>query len=429
MAEPRAAKRVLLIAFHYPPIVGSSGVHRALRFSQYLREFGWEPAVLTAHPRAYGRVGMDLMGDIPPGLPVARAFAVDTSRHLRIGGSYPLWLALPDQWSSWCVGAVPAGMRLIRRFRPQLLWSTYPIATAHAIGLVLHRLTKLPWIADFRDSMTEDGYPTPPTKWRVYRWIEGATVRRAARSVFTAPGTLRMYAGRYPEVSRDHWGLIPNGYDEESFASLNPAPAGGRGGKRLVLVHSGILYPSERDPRPFFRALATMRQAGLIGPESLQVVLRASGHDAYHRRLIEEHRLQDLVILGPPLGYREALAEMLGADGLLLFQASNCNHQIPAKLYEYLRAGRPILALTDPVGDTAEALRQLGIDTIAPLDVEERVRGGLVEFLARIRAGTAPIPDPRAVAQHSRRARTAELAALFDGVLGGDAPRDSGARG
>ncbi|MHB8847456.1 MAG: glycosyltransferase, partial [Burkholderiales bacterium] len=81
------------------------------------------------------------------------------------------------------------------------------------------------------------------------------------------------------------------------------------------------------------------------------------------------------------------LTEMLTTDGLLILQASNCNHQIPAKLYEYMRAGRPILALTDPVGDTAKLLQEAGIHTIAPLDDVEAIQEKLLDFLTAVQQG------------------------------------------
>ncbi|HKQ60618.1 MAG TPA: hypothetical protein VJS92_04985, partial [Candidatus Polarisedimenticolaceae bacterium] len=156
------ARRVLMIAFHYPPYRGSSSVHRTLAFSKYLGGCGWQPVVLSAHPRAYPQTGDEQLAEIPADVPVERAFALDSARQLALGGRYLRLSAVPDRWSSWALGAVPAGLALIRRHRPAALWSTYPIATAHWIAAALARLSGLPWIADLRDSMTEPGYPRDP---------------------------------------------------------------------------------------------------------------------------------------------------------------------------------------------------------------------------------------------------------------------------
>ena len=91
-------KRILMIAYHYPPLRGSSGIQRTLAFSRDLREFGWQPIILSAHPRAYPASGTDQLGDIPSDVPVYRPFALDTSRHLSIRGAYPKAFALPDRW-------------------------------------------------------------------------------------------------------------------------------------------------------------------------------------------------------------------------------------------------------------------------------------------------------------------------------------------
>jgi glycosyltransferase involved in cell wall biosynthesis len=411
-------RRILMIAYHYPPLRGSSGIQRTLSFTRELREHSWQPIVLTANPRAYPSTGSDLVRDIPAEVPIHRAFALDTSRHLALLGKYPKFLALPDRWSSWSLGAIPMGLGLVRRYRPHLLWSTYPIATAHWIGLGLHSLTGIPWIADFRDSMTEPLYPPDATVRGAYVRIEQNTVARAERVVFTAPGTLRMYAERYPHVPRDRWAVIPNGYDEESFRdvereeALRPAAE-----SPLLLVHSGILYPSERDPRAFFAAIAALRREGAISPSTLQIVLRATGFDEEYRPMLREQGIDDVIRLEPAVGYRAALAEMLAADGLLLFQSASCNHQIPAKIYEYLRARRPIFAMTDPGGDTARVLAEAGVDTMAPLDAQPRIAAGLLRFLDAIRRRTAPLPGPDEIRRHSRRARAAELAALLDAAV------------
>ncbi|HQC94973.1 MAG TPA: glycosyltransferase [Aquabacterium sp.] len=407
-----------MIAYHYPPVAGSSGIQRTLKFSAYLRDHGWEPIVLTVDPRAYDRVSDGQMADIPAGLQVERAFALDTSRHLAWRGRYLRPMSIPDRWVSWWPAGVWRGWQLIRQHRPQAMFSTFPIATAHMIGLSLQRLTDVPWIADFRDNMTDSEFPRDPITWRFNRWLEGAVVRRCTRALFTTSGALDMYAQRYPDLPASRWSIIENGFDEDNFTDaerdLRRQPLGLPG--QLTLVHSGVLYPEERDPRPFFAALAKLKCEGMVSAGTLRVVLRATGSDAHYRPMLEHSGIADLVELAPPVSYRQALQEMLCADGLLLFQAAMCNHQIPAKLYEYLRASRPVFALTDPAGNTAHALRSAGCHDIVDLASEASIEQGLRTWLRDLRAGRASRVSPQQAAMHSRRARTAELASLLANV-------------
>jgi glycosyltransferase involved in cell wall biosynthesis len=407
-------KKVLMVAYHFPPLAGSSGIQRTLRFAQQLPEFGWEPIVLTADPRAYERTSDDLMRELPAGLRVTRAFALDTARHLSIGGRYPGFLARPDRWMTWRFGAISAGLGLIRQHAPQVVWSTYPIATAHLIGDALSRRTGLPWIADFRDPMAQDGYPADPATWRSFKTIEERAVGAARRSVFTTPGAAREYRRRYPGVA-DRIVVLENGFDEESFAGLEQDAAREplRPGA-VTLLHSGIVYPSERDPTQFLQAIARMVEAGDLRAGELTVRFRAAGHDDLLRALAQRFGIEPFVELMPPIPYREALQEMLRADALLVLQAANCNEQIPAKLYEYVRTGRPIVALTDPAGDTAGVVRAAGLDAIARLDSAADIAALLARFIASVRAGTARLPAADYVAAASRRGRARELAALLD---------------
>lgn len=410
-------KRVLMVAFHFPPLRGSSGIQRTLKFAQYLPALGWQPLVLSAHPRAYANQGPEQLAEIPPQAVVKRAFALDAARHLAWRGRYLGWTAWPDRFASWCLGAIPAGLALVRQYRPQVLWSTHPIASAILIGLVLHKLTRLPWIVDFRDPMTDTNYPRDARLRAIWRWIERQAVRHAALVVCNTPSAVLTYTARYPELPRSRFAMLENGYDEENFRNAGAQAAPRAPGQPFTLIHSGIIYPSERDPVPLLRALGELKAAGAIDAGQLRIVLRATAHDEYVGGLLAEHDIGDLVSLAPHVPYQTALAEMLSADGLLVLQASNCNHQIPAKLYEYLRAGRPILALTDAAGDTAATLRAAGVDTIAPLDDSEGIKRGLLHFLQLARAGRAPLPAPAAVAAASRQARTVELARLLDSVL------------
>ena len=412
-----------MIAFHYPPYQGSSGVLRTWNFSRYLPEHGWSPLIVTAATSAYGPLEDRPGGlQVPPNLSVWRAPAFDTARQLAIRGRYLRWMALPDRWISWYPAAVLRSLQIVRTQRPCLIWSTYPIATAHLVALTVHKLTGLPWVADFRDSMTEEAYPANPTERKLYQAIERRTVERACAVVFTTEGTRRMYTSRYGKSPSERFHVIPNGYGEDSFQraeDLSRAAPRAADGPALRLVHSGVLYPSERDPQPFLAALAMLKTAGQIGAASLQIVLRASGHEPLIRSLIDAAGVADIVKLAGPIPYEQALVEMLTADGLLLFQAANCNHQIPAKLYEYLRAGRPILALTDERGDTAGVLRSSGIDTVADLASAQDIKAKLPPFLAAVRAGSAPIAPRNVAARFARESQAGDLASLFLDASGG----------
>jgi len=203
-------------------------------------------------------------------------------------------------------------------------------------------------------------------------------------------------------------------YDEASFAALEGLAPEPLTPGAITLVHSGIVYPSERDPTCLFQALGRLVSVGKFGQGRLKVRFRASGNDAMLDELVRRYGLQSLVEVLPPIDYRGALAEMLRADGLLILQAANCNEQIPAKLYEYLRAGRPLLALTDPSGDTAAAVRAAGIGAIARLDSPDEIAVALDHFVEAIRQGRAVLPETTAVARLERREQARDLARLLD---------------
>jgi len=404
---------VLMVAYHFPPQTGSSGLLRTLKFSRYLPDFGWQPVVVTAHPRAYESTDPRGEKSLPDNLPVIHAFALDTKKHLSFRGAYPDLLALPDRWVAWVLGGVPAGLLAIRKYRAEILFTTFPICTAVLIGLILHRLTGKPWVVDLRDSMTEDGYPRDPRMRRIWRWIERHAVRCAARVIFTTPSTRRMYLERYPDLPAEKCLVISNGYDEEDFTALSLRQNAPEAENPLRLLHTGTLYPEEPDPRPFFRAVSRLKSEGRIGKDNLQIAFRAPGSENLYRGMLDEMDIADIVQLQPHILYRQSLQECADADALLLFQAANCDHQIPAKAYEYLRVQRPVFALTTQTGDTAALLNETGGATIVDLASADDIYRELPSFLDAIRTGTHPIVDRSRLERYARHNQARDLAACL----------------
>lgn len=416
--------RLLIIAYHFPPCAGSSGLLRSEKFARFLPELGWEPIILSPHVRAYEAIDSGSADRIKA--TVLRAFALDTKKHLSFRDSYFDWMALPDRWVTWAFGAIPLGLRVIRKYKIRVIFSTFPISTAILIGLTLHLLTKVPWVVDLRDSMTEENYPKDARTRRVRRWIERQATLHASLLIFTAGSTRRMYLERYPDLCPDKCVLIANGYDEEDFSSLQfSEPRCMADGRPIKLLHTGLLYPEERDPLPFFRALSRLKREGRITAATLAIVLRGSGSETLFEKAIGDHGIADIVHLQPHIPYRQALQECADSDGLLLFQAGTCDHQIPAKAYEYLRLGKPILALTTHTGDTARLLNDAGGATIAKLADEEDIYASIPTFLGMLRAGAHSRPRPMEVRRYSRRNQAAELARRLNDVLEGERALDA----
>jgi glycosyltransferase involved in cell wall biosynthesis len=403
-----------MVAYHYPPEGGSSGVLRTLKYTMYLPEHGWSPHVLTLREKAYPVQDPTLLAQIPPAVTVHRTAGFDVARRFSFGGLHPGFLTVPDRFASWVPFGVAEGLRVIKRHGVRALYSTSPPPTAHLIGAALKRLTGLPWIADFRDPWIEDGlYPRPgSTRFHVESRLERLVVSSADRITATTPLLAREFLRRHPSLSPERVVSIYNGYDERDFDGWKPeAPDG------FELLHTGLISPDFRDPAPLLTALASLIDSGRLRSEETRLVFLGGGRYLQSRAfgdLVERLRLRGVVDVAPRVSYHESLARLGRASVLVLLQASDDTRTlIPAKGFEYLRAGRPILALTGD-GATAELVRSTRSGLVVePNDVE-----GIARALLELRAAGPP-PEGReggypGIARYERRALAGELARILD---------------
>lgn len=373
-------KRVLMIAYHFPPIQGSSGVHRTVQFARHLPSFGWAPIIVAPHQRAYPAIGDDSWAKLPEEVIVKRSFALDSAKHLAVNGKYLGATAIPDRWVSWWPGGVIECLRLVRKYKPQVIWSTYPIATAHLIGLTVSRLTGIPWVADFRDPMVQEGQPAGRLNRMVHQFLEKAIVRQASRCVFVSRSVQEEFARRYSYKDPKIWQVIENGYDESLFEPYNYLinnPISMFPGKPLRILHSGILYSEGRNPFQFLKAVKSLTEKQQM---HLEVIFRGGGNDGEIGGQVKSLGLERIVKLLPSVSYDEAIKEMIDADVLAIFQGSVFNRQIPAKVYEYIRTQRPILAMTNMQGETAKILREWDGCYLANIESEESIKRSIQDL-------------------------------------------------
>jgi glycosyltransferase involved in cell wall biosynthesis len=405
-------KRVVMLAYAFPPL-GGAGVQRTLKFVKYLPEHGWEPTVVTVRWSAYQMRDPSLVRELSPDLRVLRApelpvtpyLAMALSKlHLERARTFVTW---PDPFQGWLPAAVALTLREVRRNGPDVLYTTSAPYVAHLAGLVVHRLTGIPWVADFRDEWAANPHlhDAPASLGRLTRRAERAI---AARAHVVVVGDYFDIAG----TTAARRTTITNGVDPDDLVGL---PATDPPRDRFVLAHVGTLYEGQ-EAAPVFAALRRLVEAGRLDPARVEV------------RLVGKVALPEGSLDGLPfpvarvgyLGHDDALVEMRRASALLLYR--DASSLAPSgKLYEYLTSERPILCVARPEGLASTVVREWDAGACADPRDDGEIERAILELYGRWEQGHlggAPGVRQRALERFSRRALTGQLAALLDRVAG-----------
>jgi glycosyltransferase involved in cell wall biosynthesis len=442
---PDRVRRVLVVAFHFPPSL-EVGAHACRQLTRHLPDWGWEPVVLTVHERFYSNVESGARYDFPGTVVRTRSFRhplevwaavrrVVAGRRRdvvisdnairgtkRSGGTLRRWLLsllhLPDAQIVWLPIAVVVGLQTVRRYGIQHVFSSGPDWTNHLVGLCIALVTGRRWTAHFRDPWIgiPQWKPVSKLSLAVEAALEALVLRRAATVVCVTERHRQMLLERYATLSPAKVVTIPNGFDETEWSTL-PREEQASNHETFVIAYVGSIYQA-RDPSPLFKAVRRLVDEGSVAEKDLSIDLIgscdfAAGADLRH--IAHKAGLERIVHFTGALPRRVALARMRRAD-LLLLLAEDQPYQIPGKTYEYLRAGRPILALTRP-GAVADLLRGVvGTAVIDPSD-GDAITAELRRHLSSWRrAEVAESPDPSFVAHFDRSGLARDLAAVLAGV-------------
>jgi glycosyltransferase involved in cell wall biosynthesis len=404
-------RKLLLITCHFPPSA-ASGTFRMLGFARHLPQFGWGTVVVAPPSMPWEPVDANLVKQIPPGTVIYHA-------------PYPHgFLAKPIRvltpWLAWLLRLRRAAVRAFREQGPDAVLTSGPPHCVHKVGYFIKRRYGIPWLADFRDPwISSNPAPVPATlrsRWE-HRW-EGAVFREADVVIGNVEGVCQGYRRAYP--AHAHKVLpITNGYDPEVF----PQPSLERDRDRPVsVVHTGALYDG-RDPRPFLDALAGWK--GRLPDEAGQLRVRFLGDTTPERGGIDlraeirGRNLDHCVACEGQVPYGAALQAVVDADILLLLDQPGRRMGVPAKVYEYLGAGRPILALAEADGDTARIIRHSSMPhrLATPTD-SAAIGAALLDLVRQLRVNRRERPRAEQRFQFTRRHKAQQLAELLDRQLG-----------
>jgi glycosyltransferase involved in cell wall biosynthesis len=421
-------KNLLMVAYYFPPHA-TVGAHRTAKFAKYLPDFGWNPVVLTAPAPAPNNCDAHLLEDVREVAETRPVRGLELSDRLpwRFRDFVGRWLLVVDQQLGWWPAAVRKGFELIARHSCSAVYSTSSPYTGHLVGWALHRSTRLPWIADFRDPWIQNYGVHFPTRWHrsLCMRLEAGIVRKATRVIVTSERTRGAFLSSYPALEPKSIVTIPNGFDPPDFRDTQP-----RKGPTNVfsLVYTGSFYGANHSIRPALSALRRVIATDRLPRHEIQLrIIGPANREA--SELIRSWNLSDVVEVVGYLPHREAIASQLGADALLLVvgEAPGTELIALAKTFEYLAARRPILALI-PTGATEDLLQEAGEGIIVRPDRGEDIASAICELHARWKSGELrPTSSGAALGRYERRKLTADLAHLLDEAIQLQATGDSAA--
>ncbi len=411
---------VLIIAYHFPPM-GGVGVQRTLKFVKYLPEYGWQPHVLSVREKN-NLQDSSLGKEIPTDLPIIRTPILHLPYQLpwRFRNFITRWFFLVDEQIGWLPFANKIGQRVIAEGKIKSIYSTSAPYTGHLIGRHLHKITHLPWIADFRDPWMGNPFMKFPTTLhrQLNERLERSIFTDADRVILNTEQTRRYYMQKYFALPVEKLITISNGYDQSDFPLNNQERPQN---SVFTIVHMGSLYKKSRPGRYFLAALHKGLESGILPSNKIRVHF-IGNLDQETQSLVKQFKLKEVVELLGYLPHQQALSELNSADLLLLISYIGRGGElfVPAKLYEYLASRKPILCLTDS-GDSAELVVKARAGYISPLTDTGAILEQLVSLYHQWEHGGIKIdPDMGFIRSFERRRQTGQLAAVLDQLAGGN---------
>ncbi len=428
-------KKVIIITHYWPP-AGGGGVQRWLKFVSYLPEFGWEPVVVIPEGADYPNTDETLLKDVIPNLQelrvpiwepysLFRRFAgLKKTEKVNAGFLFDdekqnwkqqlaMWirgnLLIPDPRIFWIRPTIKAISKNILELAPDLIITTGPPHSIHLIGMRVSKKYHLPWIADFRDPWSKIDYlekfKLTSFAKRIQERLEGRVLRNASLVLTVSSEWEKELKG----MGATRTACITNGFDEKDFKHYQS--------KRLAqftIAHLGFIS-SFRNPTVLWDAVNAFIQEEL-GKDAIRLYLAGNVDKGVFAYLDKLSELQGAYEFAGYLDHNMVIHSYAEASVLLLLlnNSDNAAGHIPGKLFEYLRAGKPILALGKPGGDVDRILEETGCGQLFNFDD----RNGIIGFLQSIyHYEWAYEPRHDRIRAFERRALTGALAELMNHLV------------
>ncbi len=434
-------KNLLVIAYYFPPS-GGPGVQRVLKHIKYLREFGWNPIVLTLETGDFPARYESLLKHIPKDIKVVRTkifepydlyrmltgkdknTAIDvnvikkegqkTSFKEKLAEFVRATLFIPDARIGWYFTVRKAIAKLMAENDIDAVYSSSPPYTCSIIARYVKRKYGIPWIAGFRDPWT--GFISSPQRWFLPRSIDKAM----EHSVFSESdavecaweGIIKDALAKYPDLDKNKFHHVPNGFDSSDFPVVEYQT-----NDRFTVTYSGSMY-GRRNPAALFEAVENLIEQGRVDTAKIKFrFVGRFGNEIFE--MFDKATFRDNIEVISYMPHAESIANLIKSDCLLLVvdESKESEEIVPGKVYEYIGVRKPIIAIGPVEGAVGRLIKSTNAGFIAHQNRISEIEEIYLNYYTEWQNGTLiSNSDESQISKYERKNAAKYLAELLDEI-------------
>lgn len=411
-------KNFLMITYHFPPAGGAStpASIRMGKFAKYLPGLGWSPIIISAPPNKNAIIDDGLVFSETTNFTLVRDPIPIFKGRVRISS----YLPTPGLEVFWIYSVIKNSLKKIRKNKPSLIFVSSPPISVLFAGYILHKITKLPLVLDYRDPWIKSPYYR---RKKIYanwdQFLEKKIIKKSTAIIFSNERILKEYREIYFNYERKLF-VVMNGFDKEDFFDILPdrCPFGNYPNE-LIIRHLGQIYGNR--VQVFVNFIDGLKK---FLEESNNIPLIKIQLFGFHNEIIsklnniDQERLS--IEFSKNVKYKDALSLELGSDLLLLIIGGNNNNEIEltSKIFEYLQSERPLLILGESVilKEFLKGIKNVFWFCPHPSSVEYKA---FIEWSKKIsKPNRVKLRNSQFAGAFSRKASAIHLAEIFNNVLG-----------
>ena len=422
--------KALIITYYWPPS-GGSGVQRWLKFVKYLQDFAITPVVYTVDNPEYTLVDKTIQKEVPKNVEILKQpiqepntiFSKFKSKQQETSAGFlnpnPSFFEsklqyiranyfIPDARKFWVKPSVKYLSDYLNNNEIDVIITTGPPHSLHLIGLELQKSFSVKWIADFRDPWTDIDYfhQLPLTKNSIKKHKElEQKVLQNADEVLVVGKTMKQNFKKFNKNIH----IISNGFDGELSNNKNELDM------NFTITHIGMMN-ADRNPKILWEVLAELVNENEDFVSDLQIKLIGKSANEVHQSILENN-LEKHISFIDYLPHKEVMDYQKSAQVLLLAvnNVPSANGIITGKIFEYLQAKRPILAIAPSDGDLAEIINKTNSGRVIDFDDKEKLKNTILDFYKKYRDGDLNI-ESKNIEQYHRKNLTRQLSDVIKNI-------------